>query len=52
MLVNRYYVVYVEVPSGRPGVDLIDIPFGASEDIRVTFFNAYNRAVLDILEAK
>lgn len=62
MLVNRYYVIYVEVPSGYPGVEFIETAMwlrpadyrglDRKEQIRQEFFEAYGRAVLDILEVR
>lgn len=61
MLVKTYYVIYVEVPSGYPGVEAINMPWPYYEwetlewqkkNLREAAWNAGRRyAVLDILEA-
>lgn len=52
MLLNKYHVIYVEVPSGYPGVITLSMDAGASkEELRRIIWNNYPFAVLDILEA-
>ena len=58
MIVYKYYVIYVEVPTGYPGVEDVSIPlfYGYSKsDIRQfleeAFYLNLGRAILDILEA-
>lgn len=60
MLVNRYYVIYVEVPTGHLGVDLVNVPMVREDGddvpirdwVRDAFFHVYDRAVIDILEVR
>ena len=59
MLVTRYRIVYVGVPSGYPGVETIDLPtiYGKTKEeemelLRKAVRNRRNYAILYILEAK
>lgn len=53
MLLIRYHVIYVEVPSGYPGVMTLSLDSGMSkEELRKILWNNYPFAILDILEAR
>lgn len=53
MIMVKYYVVYVEVPSGHPGVDEVWEPIcGTIQDAYETVRKMRNYAILDILEAR
>jgi len=52
LLLQKYYVVYVRVPSGYPGVMTIEVPLNEGNHLREAMWNTYGYAILDILEAK
>ena len=53
MLLNKYHVIYVEVPTGYPGVITLSMDSGMSkEELRRILWNNYPFAVLNILEAR
>ena len=53
MLISKYHVVYVKVPTGYPGVMTLDTDTAASkEELRNMLLNNYPIAILDILEAR
>lgn len=53
MLLTKYYAVYVEVPTGYPGVITLNLDPGMSkEEMRELIWKNYPFAVLDILEAR
>jgi len=52
MLVNRYYVIYVEVPSGYPGVEMIGSQMTDKNEIVKMIKRIRPYAILDILEVR
>ena len=53
MILSKYHVVYVEVPTGYPGVITLNMDSGASkEELRHILWMNYPFAILDILEAR
>lgn len=49
MLLNRYYIVYVEVPSGHPGVDDI---FASSKEEAIKAVDGKRIAIIAITEGR
>lgn len=53
MLLSKYHVVYVEVPTGYPGVMTLSLDSSMSkEELRAVLWMNYPFAILDILEAR
>ena len=53
MLLSKYHVAYVEVPTGYPGVITLHLDSGASkEELRRILWTNFPFAILDILEAR
>lgn len=53
MLLTKYHIIYVEVPTGYPGVITLNMDSGASkEELRSILWYNYPFAVLNILEAR
>jgi len=53
MILSKYHIVYVEVPTGYPGVITLNLDSGMSkEELRNILWNNYPFAILDILEVK
>lgn len=53
MLLTKYHVIYVEVPTGYPGVITLSMDSTMSkEELRSILWYNYPFAVLNILEAR
>ena len=55
MLINRYYVVYADVPSGYVGVETVDAPkkdFALMRKMVMAMHDERSCAVLYILEGR
>ena len=55
MLIQKYYVIYVRVPSGYPGVMAVELPLmleNKKKCLQDNVMNSYGYALLDILEAR
>lgn len=53
MILSKYHVIYVEVPTGYPGVITLNMDSGASkEELRNILWMNFPFAILDILEAR
>lgn len=51
MIVYKYYVIYVEVPTGYPGVEIFESPMIDKNEILELIKHVRSYAILDILEA-
>lgn len=53
MLLSKYHVIYVGVPTGYPGVITLNLDPGMDkEEMRRLIWYNYTFAILDILEAR
>jgi len=53
MLLSKYHVVYVGVPTGYPGVITLSLDSGMTkEEMRKLLWYNFPFAILDILEAR
>lgn len=53
MLLSKYNVVYVEVPTGYPGVITLSMNTSATkQELRELIWKNYPFAILDILEVR
>ena len=53
MILSKYHIVYVEVPTGYPGVITLNMDSGASkEELRNILWMNDPFAVVNILEAR
>ena len=51
MIVYKYYVIYVELPTGYPGVEMIGSQMTDKNEIVEMIKRIRSYAILDILEA-
>ncbi len=52
MIVYRYYIIYVEVPTGYPGVEMFSSLTWDKKEIAEKIKRIRSYAILDILEAR